>query len=409
MLALHAGAQESPKAPSSRLDETAAKRLQRLKEQADRSPGNKSYLYDYIQALEEAGLDTDVLAMRARLDPASTPSTVLARIGRAANNQKQFPVAVDYFEEALKKAPDSVDIIAGLSYALVDNNRAPDAQRLLEGKSGLLRNHVPLLDAYAESLRAQREDAHALLAYQRILELDPNNREAKRNEILTVGKLGAPHRAIELAELSPGLLGEEELASLRGDRSVVVARWGAATDRNGPNRFAGIDAALAENGKLLGKASGSGRRRLQFDRVVLLRDRYRMKEAVSLYEEMVAAYSDPPAYVKVAAADAYLYLEKPERARDLYKAAVAQGDNSTGTEVGLFYAYNEAEQHKQALDQIDRLVAQTPRQSRAYSPLTVADNPDYASSTATAGAARGYQDYNADAQKRLEEFRDVAP
>ena len=216
MLALHAGAQESPKAPSSRLDETAAKRLQRLKEQADRSPGNKSYLYDYIQALEEAGLDTDVLAMRARLDPASTPSTVLARIGRAANNQKQFPVAVDYFEEALKKAPDSVDIIAGLSYALVDNNRAPDAQRLLEGKPGLLRNHVPLLDAYAESLRAQREDAHALLAYQRILELDPNNREAKRNEILTVGKLGAPNRAIELAELSPGLLGEEELASLRG-------------------------------------------------------------------------------------------------------------------------------------------------------------------------------------------------
>ncbi|HVY07130.1 MAG TPA: poly-beta-1,6 N-acetyl-D-glucosamine export porin PgaA [Burkholderiales bacterium] len=401
-------AQESTKASSVRPDDAAEKRLQRLKDQADRNRGNQSFLYDYLQALEEAGRDEDMLALRSRLD-ISAPATVLGRLGRAASNLKQYPVAVELFEKALKKAPNRADVIAGLAYAYVDSNRAPDAQKLLEGKSKLLHDQVPMLDAYAEALRAQRKDTQALLAYERILEIDPGNREAARNRIFVAAELGAKHRALELAGKSPGLLSEEELATLRADRSIVTARWAGASDQNGPQRFAGVDVALTENEKLLGRASGATRQRLRFDRVVLLRERYRMKEAIALHREVASEYSDTPAYVKVAAADAYLYMREPERARDLYKAAIAQGDDSVNAQMGLFYAYNDAEQHKEALEQIDRILNRTPKKVRAYSPLTIADNPDYASAAATAGAARGYQDYDGNAQLRLESFRDEAP
>jgi biofilm PGA synthesis protein PgaA len=395
--------------PSPVLSDAAAKRLQRLKDQAERSPGNQSFLYDYLQALEEAGRDADVLALRTRLDAGAAPALVLARVARAAANQKQYPLAIELFEKARNKAPGSVDVLSGLAYALVDNGQPEQAQKLLEAQSKILNSHPALLDPYAEALRARHEDAQALRAYQRILELDPGDRATKRNEIFTVARLGAPHRAIELAEQSPGLLTDEEIAAIKSDRAVATARWGAAGDRNAPDRFAATDAALAENDRLLAKAPEAERRRLLFDRVTLLRDRYRMKEAVESYEKVATDYPDVPAYVKTAAADAYLYLENPERARDLYKAAIAQGDTGPGAETGLFYAYNDAEQHKLALAQIDRAVAQTPTKVRAYSRLTEADNPDYASLSATAAAARGYQENYDVAQTRLEAFRDLAP
>jgi biofilm PGA synthesis protein PgaA len=395
--------------PSPVLSDASAKRLQRLKEQADRSPGNQAFLYDYLQALEEAGRDTEILSLRTRLDAGAAPASVLARMGRAAANQKQYPMAIELFQQARNKAPGSVDVLSGLAYALVDNGQPAEAQKLLEAQTKILNQHRALLDPYAEALRAQHEDAQALRAYQRILELDPADREARRNEILTVARLGAPHRAVELAEKSPGLLSDEELASIKSDRAVATARWGLAGDRNAPGRFAATDAALAENEQLLAKATEPERRRLRFDRVTLLRDRVRMQEAADYYEKVAADYPDVPAYVKTAAADAYLYLEKPERARDLYKAAIAGGDTGPAAETGLFYAYNDAEQHKLALEQIDRAVAKTPTKVRAYSPRTEADNPDYASLSSTSAAARGYQENYDVAQSRLEAMRDLAP
>ena len=407
-LPVHAGAQDTPQAPPS-LTEAAAKRLQRLKEQADRNPGNKAFLYDYIQALEEAGREADLLALRPRVDISSAPASVLARLARAASNQKQFPLAVEIFQAALEKAPERVDIIAGLSYALIDAGRPAQAQQLLESRQSLLQKEVPLLEAHADALRAQRQYTQALLAYDRILQIDPANRNAKRNRIFTAAQLGAPHRALELAEQSPGLLTEEELTALRSDRSAITARWGAAGDQDSPDRFASTDLALAENEKLLSGASATVRRRLQYDRVVLLRNRYRMQEAVQLHDELAKADPSVPGYVQVAAADAWLYLEEPEKARDLYSAAIAQGDSTNAAKYGLFYAYNDAEQHQPAIEQIDRVAEETPRKIRAYSPLTIADNPDYASAVTTAAAARGYQERLADAQVRLESFRQQAP
>ena len=403
------GAQDGPQASSSLRNDEAARRLQRLKEQADRNPGNKAFLYDYIQALEEAGREADLLALQPRLDFASAPATVLARLGRAASNQKQFALAVEIFQAALKQAPERIDIIGALSYSLIDAGRAAEAQKLLESHQRLMEKRIPLLEAHAEALRAQREHAQALLDYDRILVLDPANRNAKRNRIFAVAQLGAPHRALELADQTSRLLTDEERAGLRGDRSAITARWGAAADADSPGRFSNTDAALAENEKLLPTATGAALWRLQSDRVVLLRNRYRMREAVQLHEEMERAGGTIPAYVQVAAADAWLYLEQPEKARDLYQAAIAQGDTTAAAKYGLFYAYNDAEQHEAAIGQIDRVVAEAPQKIRAYSPLTVADNPDYASALTTAGAARGYQDRLADAQTRLEGFRNQAP
>jgi biofilm PGA synthesis protein PgaA len=407
--------QTPPQQPPPPLNEAQLKRLERLREQADRNPGSKPFLYDYMQALEEAHRDAELLALLPRVDLASAPPAVLVRLGRAANNRKRFATAVDLFRAVLRRAPDRSDALTGLSYALIDDGKAADAVELLEGRRKILWQEVPLLEAYAEALRAQREHTQALPVYDRILVLDPGNRDAQRNRIFTVARLGAPHRALELAQASPGLLTEEELQSLRGDRATAATRWGAAANQDATGHFAATDAALAQNEQLLKDAAASGspagakQHRLQFDRIVLLRNRVRMQEAVDLYENLIRDGVDVAPHAQAAAADAYLYLRQPEKARDLFLQAQSKGESEFSAQIGLFYAYSDAEQHKAALDQIDKVVAGTPQQINAYSPLTVADNPDYASALATAGAARGYQDRFDDAQRRLEAFRDLAP
>ncbi|MEO8157199.1 MAG: poly-beta-1,6 N-acetyl-D-glucosamine export porin PgaA [Betaproteobacteria bacterium] len=390
-------------------------RLQRLKEQADRNPGNKPFLYDYMQALEEAHRSVELLALLPRVDLAATPPAVLARLGRAANEQKRFAVAADIFRAALRQAPDRSEVLAGLAYALIDDGKPDGAVELLESRRAAVWRQVPLLEAYAEALRAQREYAQALLLHDRILALEPGNREAQRNRIFAVARAGAPHRALELAQASPGLLSVEETLALRSDRAAVTTRWGAAADADAPGRFVATDAALAQNVELLQLAQASGQaaspalRRLQFDRIVLLRNRVRMQEAADLHDALESEGVDIAPYAQVAAADAFLYLHRPERARDLFLRAQARGENEFGGQVGLFYAYSDAEQHAAAIAQIDKVVEATPQKINAYSPLTVSDNPDYASAVATAAAARAYQDRLDDAQRRLEAFRDQAP
>jgi biofilm PGA synthesis protein PgaA len=406
-------AQTSPQSPSPPLND--GQRLQRLKDQADRNPGSRPLLYDYMQALEETHRDAELLALLPRVDVSSAPPAVLVRLGRAANNQKRFSTAAALFREALRHAPDRDDAITGLSYALIDDGKAAEAVELLEGHHKRMWRQVPLLEAYAEALRAQREHTQALQAYERILEIDPGNRDAKRNRIFTVARLGAPHRALELARASPGLLCEDELLSLRSERAAITTRWGAAADQDAPDRFSATDAALIQNEKLLQDATASKtaapatQRRLQFDRIVLLRNRVRMREAVDLYQRLVREGVEIASYAQAAAADAYLYLRQPEMARDLFLQAQSKSENDFAAQIGLFYAYSDGEQHRAAIEQIDKVVAATPTRINAYSPLTAADNPDYASALATAGAARGYQDRFDDAQRRLEAFCDLAP
>lgn len=407
--------QAPAQAASPTLSDAQLQRLQRLKEQVDRNASSKTFLYDYLQALEEAHRDAELLALLPRVDLASAPAAALARLGRAANNQKRFSVAAEIFRAALRQQPERIDALAGLSYALIDDGKPGEAIDLLESRHQLMRRQIALLEAYAEAHRAQREHTQALQTYESILVLDPGNRAAQRNRIFTVARLGAPHRAVELAQAAPGLLTEEELITLRSERAAIAARWGAAVDPDAPGRFAATDAALAQNEQLLketavsGKSASATQRRLQFDRIVLLRNRVRMQEATDLYESLNRDGVEVAPYVQAAAADAYLHLRQPEKARDLFLQAQSRGETEFGAKIGLFYAYSDAEQHQAAIEQIDKVVAVTPKQIRAYSPLTVADNPDYASVVAIAGAARGYQDRLDDAQQRLEAFRDLAP
>ena len=82
-----------------------------------------------------------------------------------------------------------------------------------------------------------------------------------------------------------------------------------------------------------GSPASASQRRLQFDRIVLLRNRVRMQDAVDLSESLLRDGIDVAPYAQAAAADAYLYLRQPEKARDLFLQAQSKGEIDFGAQV----------------------------------------------------------------------------
>ncbi len=92
----------------------------------------------------------------------------------------------------------------------------------------------------------------------------------------------------------------------RGDRSGDQRQPDGAEGAAGEPAGAGKPLrGVPPAGKLLEGASAPAKRRLQYDRVLLLRNRYRMREAVQLHDELAREDAAVPAYVQIAAADAW--------------------------------------------------------------------------------------------------------
>ncbi len=224
-----------------------------------------------------------------------------------------------------------------------------------------------------------------LARWQAVLEREPGNRDAQRGRVLALARLGAPQLALELADRSPGLLSAQEREAMAADRTAHRIRWGtiAADTGRGPERFAALDRALAESDavglRALDPAATLSRveRQLAFDRLVALRDRFRMREAVDLHRALAARPDPVPPYALSAAASAHLTLEQPEAARDLYRRVLDAEPENLDARLGLFYALAESEEHDAALAQARHAVSITPKWIGAWSPETTHGNPRY--------------------------------
>jgi len=365
----------------------SAQALDVLRSLQGRHPERLDIFNDYVVVLGWAGSDAAALALQERVDRDAAPAYVLENLGGSARRQKQYALAEELYAKARARFPQRIEPQLGLVATWVDAGRLDDAARL----AGELRAGYPrdarVLAAYAEVATARRDYFGALGAYQEMLAQSPADRTALQGKARTLARMGAPQLALEIERTHPGVLSPAEVAGLSADRTAHQVRWGRtrADQGYGPERFAELDRALAESDAAAARALApatpltAAERQLALDRISALRARYRMSEAVALYEAMAARPEPVPFYVKSDAAAAYLYLHQPERARDLYREVVAADPANTNAGMGLFYALAESEEHAAALAQIEKLAAATPRTINAYSAATTEPNPQYIS------------------------------
>jgi biofilm PGA synthesis protein PgaA len=413
-------------APSAEYDVTiraaragAVNAIEKLEQWQRLNPADARLVYDLAVVLGMQGRHQAALQYYARIVNPEAPAYAIRSMAASARAASRPADAERAYRLLLTKVPSSAEAHAGLAYAWMDLGRADDAltyvmSRLPATSARYTPGDIPLLVALAELRELRREWLLAADAYMEVLKQDPGFRYALRGRVFALSRAGIPQLAKRLADSRPEFFDDEERWRLAHDaaaRAIVFGQARIASDDT-PLRFTETDAALVWNAEV--SRSAEDKTATRFDRLVALRDRTRMREAVELYESLVAAKVAVPSYAKAAAADAYLYLEQPELARDLYLDTLKVGEKPDPNEwmerqIGLMQAYSEAEQHDKAQAAADELIRITPAVLHKGLPGLSAPNPAYTRATLMTALMPMYADRLDAAEERLSESHALAP
>jgi biofilm PGA synthesis protein PgaA len=380
---------------------------------------DQKILHDLVVVLGWAGDFDAALGYYDRLVTAGTPPYVLKSLAYSAGKKGRWSDAEKAYRLALQASPGDQEARAGLVDAMFGQNHPDEALHYVQGFLPKFTSAYKARDLEMIMLLGSvhsRRSEHLLAAntYQNAVRLDPQSRLALRSYVFALDAAGMLYLAARTAERRLDWFSAEEqrqIAHANAGQTVSFGQSQLNVDYR-QARFATTDAALDENQQVTQRF---GEKPItQFDRMVALRDRQRMTEVVELYQSLKAGDVTIPPYAKAAAADAYLYLEQPETARELYLAAIAEasaGDVATVDtwQIGLAYAYSEAEQHDQAQATADRLFPNTPAFANAGIPGVQAPNEDYPTAAVLPVLIRMYADRLQQAEDRLAVLRAHAP
>jgi len=347
-------------------------------------PARQDMLGDTAVVLGWGGEHAAALALLPQIDRANAPAHVLEGLAESARATQDLDLAEALYRESIARFPGRADPwlgLGGIASARGDNFRA-------------------------------------LAIYESVLASFPGHERAVQGrKVQVLSLLGAPKLALELADRHPGVATPAQREMLEADQTAHKIRWGtiAADSGRGPGRFAGLDAALADSDAAAARALdpanelNPAERQLVLDRISALRERHRTRDAVALYEAMAARPGGVPHYVKTAAASAYLHQRQPGRARDLYREALAVQPANVESQMGLFYALSDAEQHAEALEHIQHVVSITPPHIDAWSAATMRDNPAYVRVLGGRAIAPLFANRPGEGWQRLRQLSDAVP
>jgi tetratricopeptide (TPR) repeat protein len=245
----------------------------------------------------------------------------------------------------------------------VDGSRFDEARQILTVTYGPDPSDPEGLLAWGY-LSAQAKDLSAALRYYtEVLKERPENREALEGRTMTLEALGAAYRAAELAREPRGLLNQAERDRVAETEGALRLRWGRLPVADPAHRYDETDRAIpilerrvAELEARRDPASAAVLQRARFDLLVAYRDRSRMRDAVAVYERLRQDGVAVPAYSRLSAASAYLYLENPETARDLYQSVLDENPRDAEilfeVRLGLFYSWVELERYDRAYNRV---------------------------------------------------------
>ncbi|MEK7323559.1 MAG: tetratricopeptide repeat protein [Pseudomonadota bacterium] len=216
-----------------------------LHELSEVYPDRQEYLYDYIAVLSWAERYEDALAQRPRLHLPEAPVYVLESLGRAARGVGKPAQALDYYRMAVQHAPDRTDSIIGLAKSLTELGRAKEAVDLLQPLSQRRPADSAVLEALAYAYQNDQRWFEALAAYNRLLAIQPADREARRQRILLTARLGAAPLALDMARDRPDLFSANELDALAIDAAAKYIRWNDLYHPLPAERFEDTDRAIA--------------------------------------------------------------------------------------------------------------------------------------------------------------------
>jgi biofilm PGA synthesis protein PgaA len=372
-------------------------------------------LHDYIAVSSEAGRHAAVMAELPNIDRAKAPAYVLEAIASSARASANPPLALQLYGDVLARAPDRVQSQVARTYLLADMGDHARAIASAETALNKEQKNAQLWEAYGYALRKAGQEPLALDAYAQMRALDPSGKTAAQARINLLSSIGAAHQAMSLANIQPGVISPTDQLRLRLDRAAAHIRWADADEDTQAARYRNTDIALSEIDASLSQLkpidtpNAPLERRAISDKLVALANRQRYEEATDLYTQASGMGFVAPAYARMAVADAYLGIKRPDVAKSMFEALVAEEPNNLKYRYGLFYALSDLEQHRAAQEVVDEIVLREPRTLNRRIPELERENPGYVRARVLAMLARAYADDLPNANRRADELVDIVP
>lgn len=381
------------------------------------NPTDKPLLYDYVVVLSWAGRDGQALDAFHKIGKDETiPLYVLSAAAQSARRVNKRDLALALYERMLLQQPDHLPAQIGIGLLHADNGSPAKATAHLKPLEQKNPRDIELLFALAYVHQLDGDVFTEMTYYQKILDIEPGNPHAKRGYILSTSSLGAPNLALEMMAADKGLeFSSAAFEQVMGDRAAQLVLWGQLKAETPAKRFDETDRALRlleENIRRIEADETLARRflyRAFFDRLIALRDRISMEEVVKHFEAYRDAGLDIPDYARIQAADAYLYLSRPKKARAIYEDIYKRNPGHFNAGLSLFYGYLESEMYRKAGIHLRALARKQPTWFRLKNSRIYGENPRKLSADKTSIMFDAYCRRVRKAQRKMETKRDMAP
>jgi len=249
-----------------------------------------------------------------------------------------------YYQNVLNTRPDHMRANIGLAYCLSVEGEANRSIEILDKLLLAEPNNLEIRFARAFVYEKSRRFWDAVHEYDRILEVSPQNPVAIKLKLQALSDLGASSLALEGSsrDLSVDLKFQD---SLKADMAVDRINW------KEPSVAISILMPLLQNRENM---------RARYDHIIALAENDDMEEVVKAYEKLIEERISPPPWVLENVAEAYLYLEQPDKALELYNKALEINPVSSNGRMGKFYTLQELRKWKEAREELDSLDREQP-------------------------------------------------
>ncbi|MDZ4154599.1 poly-beta-1,6 N-acetyl-D-glucosamine export porin PgaA, partial [Methylicorpusculum sp.] len=377
------------------------------------------YLYDYIQILSWTDQSEAVIKQSQNLDLKQTPVYVIEAVAKAARNTGDFIQSESLYRLALEKSPARFEPKLGIGLVFLDSGNYDRAIAYFNELTEAYPQQIEPLLSLAYAYEYRRDFASAIKQYQKVIAQQADHSGAWIGLVFALKSSGQYEEALSIAKQHRLVFSDEEWAEINWDYAAFLIRKSERIATGDPSRYPEMDKAIdAVNANLVSVDTlnlndpQNWRNRATFDLMLALRNRKKMQAVIKLYEEMYAQGIEIPAYCRIAAADAYLYQQQPEVARDLYLSVIAESPQDFNARSSLVYAYLESEQINKAIHLADQLDAEQPdtiQSQDAQGQLQSTLNPAKTATELTAAIMRAYADRLEEGQFRMESLRQKSP
>ena len=329
-------------------------------------PNDAGIKADYIVVLTWAKKNQEALEFAKSIDINTAPTYCINALARAARDSGQYAQALQLYELVIQREPNNLDPVLGKILTHIDAGEFDVSSADLSRLRQQYPNNIEVYRALSYLGQQTQQPVIVIDANTHILELNNKDKAAARALIIAAREAGATTQAMMLVEKYPDAIDKNEIDKINNDAAALNIAWGSYSAKEPANRFVDTDKALAK----LDEACHCDwstldlrldkNQNLVFDRIVALRNRYRMQEAINQYKQLVQAKVNPPAYVLSAVGDAYLYKRMPEDALKVYDASIAKDSSNIQTKFSKFYTLVELERFDDANNLIASLSKDVP-------------------------------------------------